>query len=91
MLDWITTLFVIAHVSTEAEGNPIVRFILESANGMWWFTAAKLAMCSLIMWIIPKSLHMSPNCAWVWRALAILYIAIVLHNLMGVAIVCMLF
>jgi len=90
MLDWITTLFVIAHVSTEVEANPIVRLILEGTYGMWWFTAAKLAMCGLIMWIIPKSLSASPNHAWVWRALAILYIAIVLSNLVGVAIVCML-
>lgn len=91
MLDWITTLFITANVSINVESNPIIRLILEGANGMWWFTAAKLAMCGLIMWIIPKSLRISPNHAWVWRALAILYIAIVLNNLVGVAIVCMLF
>ena len=90
ILDWITTLFVIAHVSTAAEGNPIIRWILESANGMWLFTAVKLAMCGILMWIIPKSLRISPNCVWVWRALAIVYIAIVLNNLVGVATVCIL-
>lgn len=85
MLDLATTLFIVSHTSTAVEGNPIVKFILDDPNGVWWFTAIKLALCAVIAWIIPRS-----PLIWPWRAVAILYLAVVLSNLVGVATVCML-
>ncbi len=91
LLDCATTLFLIAHTSVDLESNPIVRLMLEAPGGMWWLVAAKLTVCGLIGWVVPWSLRHSPRMSWVWRALAIIYLAIVMGNLWGVAIVCMLF
>ncbi len=84
-LDWATTVFIVSHTSTGVENNPLVRLILDAPNGIWWFAAVKLALCAAIAQMIPRS-----RLLWPWRALAILYLAVVLGNLAGVAIVCML-
>lgn len=89
-LDWSTTLFMILSTSTAMEANPVIRFILDSPGGIWWFTAIKLSVCGIIGWIIPKSLEGSPGCAWVWRALAIFYLIVVLNNSIGIAMLLML-
>lgn len=85
VLDWATTVFIVSHTSTAAEANPLVRSILSVPYGMWWFAAVKLALCAMIAWIVSRS-----PLVWPWRAVAILYFAVVLSNLVGVAIVCML-
>ncbi|MHA2063091.1 MAG: DUF5658 family protein [Candidatus Thorarchaeota archaeon] len=90
VLDWATTLFVVLNTHTGVESNPIVRFMLNDPNGVWWFTAAKLALCIMLAWLIPRSLRNTPGYGWVWRSLAIIYFAVVLSNFVGVAIVCML-
>lgn len=84
-LDWATTVFIVANTSTEVEANPLVRLTLEAPGGMWWFAAIKLAICAATAQMIPRSSHL-----WPWRALAIVYLAVVLRNLVGVAAVCML-
>lgn len=87
LLDLVTTLFVVLHTSTALEVNPIMRFVLDAPNGMWWFATLKLITCGILVWIIPKSLEDSPSLAWVWRALAIFYLIVVLNNSIGVAMI----
>lgn len=91
ILDLLTTLFVVAHTNVSVEANPMVRWVLDSPHGFYWFAAIKVVACAALAIIIPVSLDRSPRSAWVWRALAILYLAVVLSNLWGVAAVCMLF
>ena len=87
LLDLVTTLFVVLHTSTALEVNPIMRFVLDTPGGMWWFAALKLTVCGILTWIIPKSLEDSPGCAWIWRILAVFYLIVVLNNLIGVAMI----
>lgn len=92
LLDCVTTLFVTLTIGhNRMESNPIIRFVLDHPNGAEWFAAIKVTACVLMAVIVPWSLRISPGYAWVWRAVAIGYLAIVLGNFVGVAIVCMQF
>ena len=87
MLDWATTAWVVDYVGLEAEGNPIVRYILSYPEyGFHLFFLVKAAMCVAIAYCLPKHVREYPTYAWVWRLLAIIYFAVVLSNLLGVAI-----
>lgn len=88
VIDWATTLFLVQRFDASAEMNPFLRFLLENPNGFWWFTGVKLLGCTLLAFVIPWSIRNTKK-PWIWRWLAILYIAIVTNNLLGVATVYM--
>lgn len=89
ILDCMTTLFLVAHLTTKVEANPAMRHILNAPGGMGILAAVKFLAAAGFYVLIPWLLKHDPTCAWVWRVLAIFYFAVVLNNLMYVAIVCM--
>lgn len=91
ILDLLTTLFIVTHTHSSVEANPLVRWMLEAPNGFYYFAGIKLVACVVLAFMVPFSMKRSPGCAWIWRALAILYLMVVTNNLWGVATVCMLF
>ena len=87
MLDWLTTTWVVHHAGLEAEGNPVVRYILSHPEyGFHLLFLVKAVMCITIAYCLPKHVKEHPAHAWAWRLLAIIYFAVVLSNLLGVAI-----
>jgi hypothetical protein len=89
-LDWATTLFLTIHLGSDIEVNPLMRYMLEDDHGMWWFTGVKLFYIGVLAFMIPWSIENSPEWEWVWRLLTIMYLAVVLNNLVGVATFCIL-
>jgi hypothetical protein len=87
VLDWATTLFLIFHLGSQVEANPIMRSVLEHPNGVELFTIIKLGGAAMIAWMIPRSIAASPRWAVLWRLLTIAYLGVVLSNLAGVATV----
>ena len=86
-LDWLTTFILVSCTNPSAEGNPILRLVMESAGGLWWFTLMKLLGCWALRWALLRSVKRKPWTAVVWRAVAIIYLAVVLNNLLSLAVV----
>jgi hypothetical protein len=84
-LDALTTLLLVANTSPDVEYNLLMRLLLS--HSYVGFVAAKILGASVLAYMIPWSIKRSEGkYAWIWRGLAILYFAIVLNNLSGVAI-----
>lgn len=84
LLDWWTTSFLVSRHGTELEANPLMRFLLEQPQGFLLFLALKLFACLVIILVIPLATAKSKAHMWIWRVVAMLYLAVILNNLVGV-------